>query len=441
MRRCLRIVLMAATAIAAVAAVGAAEEDGALRQRVMRILRDVPLIDGHNDAPWQYRRRVNNRLDALDLAGDLSNAEPPMHTDIPRLRAGGVGGQFWAAYLPIGKPGGQPGDARIALEQIDLIRRLVDRHSDQLELALTADDVERIHAAGKIASLIGVEGGHAIENSLAVLRMTYELGARYLTLTHNRSLDWADAATDAPLAGGLSPFGKEVVREMNRLGMMVDLSHVAPAAMHAALDVTRAPVVFTHSSAYEVCRHVRNVPDDVLLRVKENGGVVMVCFVGSFVSEELRLWQVAYAAERNRLRRERPDDRKQAAAELQVWREANPRPEATMAQVADHIDHIRELIGVDFIGIGGDYDGTTSLPVGLEDVSTYPDLFVELLRRGYTDEDVAKIAGRNILRVMREVERVAEELRKTEPPSEAAIEELDAEVRAGRERGDDDNND
>lgn len=433
MKRCLMITLMAATAIAAVAVVGAAEEDGALRERVLRILRDVPLIDGHNDAPWQYRRRVNNQLDALDLSGDLSTVEPPMHTDIPRLRAGGVGGQFWAAYLPIGTPGGQTGDARIALEQIDLIRRIVDRHSDHLELALTADDIERIHAEGRIASLIGVEGGHAVENSLAVLRMTYELGARYLTLTHNRSLDWADAATDAPRAGGLSPFGKEVVREMNRLGMMVDLSHVAPATMHAALDVTRAPVVFTHSSAFEVCRHVRNVPDDVLLRVKENGGVVMVCFVGSFVSEELRLWQVAYAAERDRLRREHLDKRKLAAAELQAWREANSRPEATVEQVADHVDHIRNLIGVDFIGIGGDYDGTTSLPVGLEDVSTYPNLFVELLRRGYSDEELAKIAGRNVLRVMREVEHVAKRLQKTERPSEKTIEELDAEVRAGRD--------
>lgn len=429
MRQRLTVMVLATMAFAGSAAPAvAADDDAALQQHVMRILRETPLIDGHNDAPWQFRRRVNNRVDALDFAGDLSTAEPAMHTDIPRLRAGGVGGQFWAAYLPIGAAGGQPGDARIALEQLDLIRRLVDRHSDHLQLAYTADDVERVHAEGKIASLIGVEGGHAVENSLAVLRATYELGARYLTLTHNRSLDWADAATDAPRAGGLTPFGKEVVREMNRLGMMVDLSHVAPATMHAAMDVTRAPVVFTHSSAYEVCRHVRNVPDDVLVRVKDNGGIVMVCFVGSFVSEELRLWQVAHAAERDRLRREYPDDRKKAASELQAWSEANPRPEATVEQVADHIDHVRNLIGVDFVGIGGDYDGTTSLPVGLEDVSSYPNLFVELLRRGYTDEELAKIAGRNILRVMREVEHVADQLQKTERPSEATMEELDAEV-------------
>ncbi|MDY0165556.1 MAG: membrane dipeptidase [Thermoguttaceae bacterium] len=306
MKRWLTLTALAAMALASLAAVEVKAEDGAaLRQRVMRILRQTPLIDGHNDMPWQYRRRVGNRLDALDFAGDLSSAEPSMHTDIPRLRAGGVGGQFWAAYLPIGAAGGQPGDARIVLEQIDLIRRLVDRHADHLELALTADDVERVHAEGRIASLVGVEGGHAIENSLAVLRATYELGARYMTLTHNRSLDWADAATDASRADGLTPFGKEVVREMNRLGMMVDLSHVAPATMHAALDVIRAPVVFTHS---------------------------------------------------------------------------------------------------------------------------YPNLLVELLRRGYTDEELAKIAGQNMLRVMREAERVAEQLQKTERPSEATIEELDAEV-------------
>lgn len=431
--------MMTVLIVASVAMMGGhvcADDDAALRERVMNILREVPLIDGHNDIPWQYRSRVNNRVDALDFAGDLSTLEPTMHTDIPRLREGGVGGQFWSVFIPIRMRGGQPGDARTVIEQIDFVHRLVKRHSDHLEMAYTADDIERIHGKGKIASLIGMEGGHSIENSLAVLRATYELGARYMTITHWRSLEWADAATDAPIAGGLTPFGEEVVREMNRLGMLVDLSHVAPSTMHAALDVTHAPVIFSHSSAYEVCRHVRNVPDDVLLRVRDNRGIVMVCFLASFVSEELRLWEEAHSAERRRLMREHSDDRELVERDLQAWRDDNPRPDATLEQVADHIDHIRDVIGVDFIGIGGDYDGTTSLPVGLEDVSTYPDLFVELLRRGYADEDVAKIVGLNMLRVMREVERVAAELQQTVRPSEATIEELDAEVRTNGDGSD-----
>lgn len=414
------------------AASDAEQDEAALRERVMHILADVPLIDGHNDIPWQYRRRVNNRVDALDFGGDLSDVEPELHTDIPRLREGGVGGQFWSVFIPIRMRGGQPGDARTVIEQIDFVQRLVDRHSDHLELALTADEIERIHSEGKIASLIGMEGGHSIENSLAVLRATYELGARYMTLTHWRSLEWADAATDAPIADGLTPFGEEVVREMNRLGMLVDLSHVAPSTMHAALDVTRAPVIFSHSSAYAVCRHVRNVPDDVLRRLKDNRGIVMVCFLASFVSEELRQWENAHAARRAELMREYSDDRERVERGLLAWREENPRPDATLEQVADHIDHIRELIGVEYIGIGGDYDGTTSLPVGLEDVSTYPALFAELLRRGYSDEDVAKIAGLNMLRVMREAERVAAELQRTESPSQATIEELDEAIREQR---------
>jgi membrane dipeptidase len=430
-----------ALAIFALAAVMTGEshagDEAALRERVMNILRDVPLIDGHNDIPWQYRIRVNNQVDALDFASDLSGIEPAIHTDIPRLRAGGVGGQFWSVFIPIRMRGGQPGDARTVIEQIDFVHRLVGQHSDHLEMAYTADDIVRIHREGKIASLIGMEGGHSIENSLAVLRATYDLGARYMTLTHWRSLEWADAATDAPIAGGLTPFGEEVVREMNRLGMLVDLSHVAPSTMQAALDVTRAPAIFSHSSAYEVCRHVRNVPDDVLRRVRENRGIVMVCFLAAFVSDELRLWEEAHAAERRRLMREHSDNRELVERDLRIWREANIRPDATLAQVADHVDHIRNLIGVDHIGIGGDYDGTTSLPVGLEDVSTYPALFVELLRRGYSDEDVAKIAGLNMLRVMREVEHVAAELQQTERPSEATIEELDADIRSGRNGSDD----
>ncbi len=402
---------------------------GEYLERAREVLGEVPLIDGHNDVPWQYRARVNYNLDKLDFASDLSTLDPPMHTDINRLRKGLVGAQFWSVYVPVSYEGAL--SIQATKEQIDLVYRLNERYPDTFKLALTADDIERIFADGKISSLIGMEGGHSIENSLAVLRATYELGARYMTITHWRSLEWADAATDAPIAGGLTPFGEEVVREMNRLGMMVDLSHVAPSTMHAAFDVTEAPVIFSHSSAYEVCRHVRNVPDDVLKRVRENRGIVMVCFLGSFVSEELRLWEEARSAERRRLMREHRDDRELVERDMRSWRERNPRPDATLEQVADHIDHIRDVIGVEYIGIGGDYDGTTSLPVGLGDVSTYPKLFVELLRRGYSDEDVARIAGLNMLRVMREVENVAARLQRTRRPSEATIEELDAEVRSG----------
>lgn len=398
--------------------------DEALYERVHRILREVPLIDGHNDAPWQYRSRVNNQIDRMCFASDLSTLDPVMHTDIPRMRAGGVGGNFWSVYIPIGMRGGRPGDARTVIEQIDLVHRLIERYPDDLELALTADDVVRIHGEGRIASMIGMEGGHSIENSLAVLRATYALGARYMTLTHWRAIDWADAATDQPVNNGLTDFGREVVREMNRLGMMVDLSHVSPKTMHDALDVSVAPVFFSHSSAYEVCRHVRNAPDDVLLRLKDNNGVIMICFLGSFVSEDLRLHGEAQREERARLVQLHREDQEAINRDMQAWLEANPRPDATVAQVADHIDHVRDLIGVDYIGLSGDYDGTTSLPVGLEDVSTYPNLFVELLRRGYNDDDLKKIAGLNVLRVMRDVEAVAAKLQATTRPSEALIEDF-----------------
>lgn len=401
----------------------AMSDDAVLLERVKAILREVPLIDGHNDVPWQYRSRVNNHVDAMDFASDLSSLG--MQTDLPRLREGMVGGQFWSVFIPISMRGGRPGDARTVIEQIDLVHRLIAAHSDDLELALTADDIVRIHGEGRIASLMGMEGGHSIENSLAVLRATYDLGARYMTLTHWRNTDWADAATDAPIHNGLTAFGKEVVREMNRLGMMVDLSHVSPATMADAIEVSRAPIIFSHSSAFEVCRHPRNVPDDVLKLTSKNGGIVMICFLGSFVSEQLRQWEERINEERRRLVQLHREDRDAIERDLAAWREANPQPRATLGEVADHIDHVRAVAGIEHIGIGGDYDGTTSLPVGLEDVSTYPALFVELLRRGYTDEDVAKIAGLNMLRVMREVERVAAELQATMPPSSAHLEELD----------------
>ena len=411
--------LQVSLALSAGVAVAAPPNDGLLAERARSLLHQTPLIDGHNDTPWQYRKRADLKLDGLDFAGDLSTLDPPMHTDLNRLRQGGVGAQFWSVYIPVRQRGGQPGDTRTVIEQIDFVKRLVDRYPDYLELALTADDIERIHADGKIASLIGMEGGHSIEDSLAVLRATYDLGARYMTVTHSKNTNWADSATDDSQFDGLNDFGREVIREMNRLGMLVDLSHVSPATMHDTLDVTAAPVIFSHSSSFAVCNHVRNVPDDVLLRVRDNGGVVMVVFLGYYVSEDLRTWAERRQAKRDRLSKDQSGDNVAITAGLAAWDRVNPKPRATIGQVVDHMDHIRDVIGVDYIGIGGDYDGTSSLPVGMEDVSTYPDLLVEMLRRGYTDEAVRKIIGLNVLRVMRAVEAVAAKLQAEREPSEA----------------------
>ncbi len=394
-----------------------------LDTRVATVLKATPLIDGHNDLPWQYHRRVNNHLSQLDLASDLTQIERPTDTDLPRLRRGRVGGLFWSVYIPIEGYGGKPSAVQAVMDQIDLVKRLINHHEDDLELALDASSIRRIHKAGKIASLIGMEGGHSINNSLASLRQLYELGARYMTLTHSKGLLWADSATDTPRHGGLTGFGELVVLEMNRLGMMVDLSHVSVETMRDALRVSRAPVIFSHSSAYAVTQHARNVPDDILALVGKKRGVVMVNYLTSYVSEPMRLHRVALERHQAMLNRDHEPD---AAGELMAqWSALHPAPEVTLFDVADHIDHIKAVAGIEAIGLGADFDGMPPGPVGLEDVSTYPALLKELLIRGYSDQDIANIAGENLLRVMTDVEAVAARLRTLETPRDDLLHEID----------------
>lgn len=394
-----------------------------LDTRVATVLKATPLIDGHNDLPWQYHRRVNNHLSQLDLASDLTQIERPTDTDLPRLRRGRVGGLFWSVYIPIEGYGGKPSAVQAVMDQIDLVKRLINHHEDDLELALDASSIRRIHKAGKIASLIGMEGGHSINNSLASLRQLYELGARYMTLTHSKGLLWADSATDTPRHGGLTEFGELVVLEMNRLGMMVDLSHVSVETMRDALRVSRAPVIFSHSSAYAVTQHARNVPDDILALVGKKRGVVMVNYLTSYVSEPMRLYRVALERHQAMLNRDHEPD---AAGELMAqWSALHPAPEVTLFDVADHIDHIKAVAGIEAIGLGADFDGMPPGPVGLEDVSTYPALLKELLIRGYSDQDIANIAGENLLRVMTDVEAVAARLRTLETPRDDLLHEID----------------
>jgi membrane dipeptidase len=391
--------------------------------RIDRILREVPLIDGHNDLPWQYRERAKNQLAAIDLRKDQSKLDKPLHTDIPRLRAGRMGAQFWSVYVPASLKGADAVQA--TFEQIDVVHRLDALYPEAFALALTADDIVRIHKSGKIASLIGVEGGHSINNSLGVLRQLYASGARYMTLTHSDNVDWADSATADPRHDGLTDFGRAVIGEMNRLGMLVDLSHVSPATMHDTLDVTAAPVIFSHSSARAVTGHPRNVPDDVLGRMKQNGGVVMVTFVPSFVSEKLRTWQSMRDAEEARLESLHSGAPNTVRDAMTSWETANPRPKATVTDVADHIDHVVRIAGEDHVGIGGDLDGISTTPVGLASVADYPNLFSELVRRGYTDDRLRKLAGLNVLRAMRQTEAVAARLQKTKPAAEVLIGDLD----------------
>ena len=373
------------------------------RAQAIRILRTVPLIDGHNDIPDAVRERGGP--DSVNLAV----SQPKLMTDIPRLRAGHVGGQFWAAYVPVSTIHEGEHPAVYALEQIDLVSRLCGRYPATFAMARTAADVERNFKAGKISCLIGIEGGHAIENSLGALRAFAQLGVRYMTLTHWETIDWADAATDSAKHNGLTPFGEAVVREMNRVGMLVDLSHVSDATMMDALRVSRAPVIFSHSSARALDNHVRNVPDSILTLLAKNGGVVMTNFAPDYVSESLRVYDDSLQKRTARLRAAGLDS-VAVRDSVNAWQAAGPK--ATLVQVADHVEYLRKVAGVDHVGIGSDFDGISSVPVGLQDVSKFPDLIAELLRRGWTEVDVKKVAGLNTLRVLREAERVAGEMQR-----------------------------
>ena len=415
-----RVIVAAAALVAAPAAARpAAAQDEALLERARRIHAASPLIDGHNDLPGEIREKAQGDLSAMNPDGAL----PQQHTDVPRLGQGGVGGVFWAAYVPVERID-EGGAAAFALAQIGLIKRMTER-SPELEMALTADDIVRIHGAGRVASLIGIEGGHAMENSLDVLRQFHELGVRYMTLTHSSTIDWADAATDSARHGGLTRFGEEVVREMNRMGMLVDLSHVSPETMADAIRVSEAPVIFSHSSARALADHPRNVPDDVLRMLPRNGGVVMINFYSGFVEPRAAQQMRSMFDVQRRLREQHAGDPEAGRRAYEEWRRANPVPRGTVGTLADHVDHVVRVAGIDHVGLGSDFDGVTSLPVGMDDVSRFPALTAELLRRGYSDADVAKILGGNVLRAMRQAEAVATRLQGERGPSQAVIDVMD----------------
>jgi membrane dipeptidase len=390
------------------------QEDAALRH-ARELLRQSPLVDGHNDTPWLIREHADGDLAAYDL-----RKRGPHETDLARLREGQVAAQFWSVWIP----SVDAGSARLQLEQIDIARRMVAAYPEALVFATKAEDVEAAHRAGRIASFLGAENGRALENSLFTLRAYYELGVRYLTLTHGRNTDWADSATDTPRHDGLTPFGREVVREMNRLGMFVDISHVSPAVMRQVLDLSEAPVIFSHSSARTVTDHPRNVPDDVLRRLEKNGGVVMITFIPAFVSTRVMEWEAPLMSQLQGATAISDFARLEKERELV----AGPKPKATLRDVADHIDHAAKVAGVDHVGIGSDFAGI-GMPEGLEDVSRYPHLFAELVRRGWKDEDLKKLAGLNLIRAMRRAEEVAARLRKERPPSNATFEGLDGSKR------------
>ncbi|HEY3611234.1 MAG TPA: dipeptidase [Pseudonocardiaceae bacterium] len=396
------------------------QADPALLSRARALLAEHPVVDGHNDLPYALRRQVGYDLDQRDIATDQS---AHLHTDLDRLRAGGVGAQFWSVYVPAS----MAGDTAVAatLEQIDLVRTLAARYPDRLRLANTAAEVTAARADGRIASLMGAEGGHSIACSLATLRALHTLGVRYLTLTHNDNTPWADSATDKPVANGLTRFGEEVVREMNRVGMLVDLSHVSADTMRDALRVTRSPVIFSHSSSRAVCDHPRNIPDDVLAQLPANGGVAMATFVPQFVLPAAAEWSAGAEATMRSHGFHPRDSTPEATAVQQEYTKAHPRPIATVATVADHLDHMREVAGIDHLGIGGDFDGVTYTPDGLLDVAGYPNLIAELLGRGWSEVDLAKLTWENAVRLLRDMEEVAAGLRRVEAPSIATIEALD----------------
>jgi len=392
--------------------------DPKVQARIDRILKKTPLIDGHNDIAEQLAENYKRSVTGIASGTDQWTPKPLM-TDMARLHQGRVGGQFWSVYID----GTITGDAAIreTIEQIDIVHRMIDAYPKDLELAQTADEVVRIHNAGRVASMIGVEGGRQMGGSLAALRQYYALGARYMTLTHNQTTEWADSATDEPKYDGLSPFGVTVVHEMNRLGMFVDLSHVSPATMKDAIAASRAPVIFSHSSTRALVDHPRNVPDDVLALLPANGGVVMVNFVPDFISAEVRSWSADKSAEEARLKAFHRESKAAVEAGLKSWEAAHPRPVVTVATVADHIEHVAKVAGYDNVGLGGDFDGIPYTPQDLTGVQDYPNLLAELIRRGWTDENLAKLAGGNVLRAMRQAEAVAASM-KNEP---AALSEVD----------------
>jgi membrane dipeptidase len=402
-------------------------------QRVERILAQTPLIDGHNDLPWEIRSRFAGDLDKVDLSRSTlglpaPEGSPPLMTDIPRLRAGHVGAQFWSVYIPVEVQG--PAAVQMTLEQIDIVKQMCARYPKDLGMAYTAADIVRLHKSGRIACLIGVEGGHQINNSLPALRAYYDLGVRYMTLTHATNTAWADSATDNPAHHGLTAFGREVVREMNRSGVLADLSHVSADTMRAVLAVSEAPVIYSHSSARALVDHPRNVPDDVLRLVAANGGVVMVNFYPGYVSETRRHWDADRAAEQARYNAPplgglyigQPE---RARAALAEWERAHPRPAVGIGDVADHIEHVRKIAGVDHVGLGSDFDGIPDGPAGLDSVDEYPALFAELVRRGWSDADLGKLAGGNLLRALAKAEEVSARLRAARGPSMATIAKLD----------------
>ena len=408
----MRLTLLLAALLCSTAAAAQQPIDPKVQSRIDRILKKTPLIDGHNDLPWALRGDFKSSVDDLEAGSDRRT--PPLMTDMARLRAGRVGGQFWSVYIA----GTVQGDEaiRTTVEQIDTARRLIDAYPRHLELASTADDMVRIHKSGRIGSLLGIEGGRQIGGSMAALRQFYNLGVRYMTLTHNQTTEWADAGTDEPKYDGLSPFGLEVVKEMNRLGMLVDLSHVSPATMKDAIAASRAPVIFSHSNVYALNPHPRSVPDEVLQLLPANGGVIMLTFVPPFLSADAWAWGRERSAEEARLKGLYPFSKERVESGLKAWDAAHPYPAVGIAAVADHIEHAVKVAGHDHVGLGGDFDGIDRTVTGLDGVEDYPNLLAELIRRGWSDQNLAKLAGGNVLRALRQAEAVAASM-KDVPPS------------------------